>query len=90
VPTDGVVVSGVSAVNEALVTGEPLPVTKAPGDTLIGGSVNTSGCLIMKATQASIPADCCYTEKRAAMYVTRHVLDVGRAAAATAGTALSS
>ena len=51
VPTDGVVVTGTSAVDEALVTGEPLPVTKVPGGQLIGGTINTTGVLLMRATQ---------------------------------------
>jgi Cu+-exporting ATPase len=49
VPADGVVVEGVSNVDEAMVTGEPLPVEKTPGDRLIGATVNTTGSLIMRA-----------------------------------------
>jgi Cu+-exporting ATPase len=60
VPTDGVVVSGTSAVDEALVTGEPLPVTKVPGGQLIGGTINTTGMLIMQATQVGL-LDCLLT-----------------------------
>lgn len=51
VPVDGEVVSGTSAVDESLVTGESLPVEKGPGDELVGGSVNTSGALTFKATK---------------------------------------
>jgi len=49
IPVDGVVVEGESAVDEAMLTGEPLPVAKQPGDKLIGATVNTSGSLVMQA-----------------------------------------
>ncbi len=49
VPTDGVVVEGSSAVDEAMLTGEPLPVTKRVGDKLIGATLNTSGALVMRS-----------------------------------------
>ncbi|HMN76042.1 MAG TPA: copper-translocating P-type ATPase [Burkholderiaceae bacterium] len=49
VPVDGVVVEGSSAVDEAMLTGEPLPVTKRPGDKLIGATLNTSGALVMRS-----------------------------------------
>ncbi len=48
VPTDGVVTEGQSAVDESMLTGEPLPVTKHPGDKLIGATLNTSGALVMR------------------------------------------
>jgi Cu+-exporting ATPase len=51
VPVDGVVVDGASAVDESMLTGEPLPVTKAAGDAVIGATVNTSGSFVMRATR---------------------------------------
>lgn len=49
VPVDGMVTEGESALDESMLTGEPLPVTKRPGDKVIGASFNTSGSLIMRA-----------------------------------------
>ncbi|HET8731054.1 MAG TPA: heavy metal translocating P-type ATPase [Moraxellaceae bacterium] len=49
VPVDGVVLDGTSPVDESMLTGEPMPVTKRPGDTLIGATLNTSGSLVMRA-----------------------------------------
>ncbi len=49
VPVDGVVVEGSSAVDESMLTGEPLPVTKRAGDKLIGATMNTTGALVMRA-----------------------------------------
>ena len=49
VPVDGVVVEGASAVDESMLTGEPLPVTKRAGDRLIGATLNTSGALVMRS-----------------------------------------
>jgi Cu+-exporting ATPase len=49
VPVDGVVVEGSSALDESMLTGEPLPVTKRVGDRLIGATLNTSGALIMQS-----------------------------------------
>ncbi len=49
VPVDGVVVEGKSAVDESMVTGEPIPVEKGPGAKLIGGTVNATGSLVMRA-----------------------------------------
>jgi P-type Cu+ transporter len=50
VPVDGIVVSGASSVNEAMLTGEPLPVDKKPNDMLTGGTLNIDGLLTMEAT----------------------------------------
>lgn len=49
VPVDGVVLEGESAVDEAMLTGEPLPVTKRPGDKVIGATINTSGSLVIRS-----------------------------------------
>jgi Cu+-exporting ATPase len=49
VPVDGVVLEGSSAVDESMLTGEPMPVSKRPDDPLIGASLNTSGALVMRA-----------------------------------------
>ncbi|HEX2181011.1 MAG TPA: heavy metal translocating P-type ATPase, partial [Rubrobacteraceae bacterium] len=50
VPVDGVVVSGESAVDEAMISGEPTPVVKRVGDGVIGATVNTSGSFRFEAT----------------------------------------
>ena len=47
VPVDGVVVEGSSAVDESMLTGEPVPVTKRVGDKVIGATMNTNGALVM-------------------------------------------
>jgi P-type Cu+ transporter len=49
VPVDGVVREGTSAIDESMVTGEPLPVEKAGGDRVTGGTLNTSGGFVMVA-----------------------------------------
>jgi Cu+-exporting ATPase len=49
VPVDGVVLEGRSAVDEGMVTGEAMPVAKEPGAALIGGTVNGTGVLVMRA-----------------------------------------
>ncbi|MFT5084571.1 MAG: Cu+-exporting ATPase [Lentisphaeria bacterium] len=49
IPVDGVVDDGTSAVDESMLTGEPVPVSKQPGDKVIGATLNTSGALIIKA-----------------------------------------
>jgi Cu+-exporting ATPase len=49
VPVDGVVLEGASAVDESMVTGEPIPVEKGPGERLIGATVNGRGSLVMRA-----------------------------------------
>jgi Cu+-exporting ATPase len=49
VPVDGVVLEGTSAVDESMLTGEPIPVEKAPGDRVVGGTVNGTGGFLMEA-----------------------------------------
>jgi P-type Cu+ transporter len=49
VPVDGEVLDGAGAVDEAMVTGEAMPVTKRPGDHVIGGTINGTGALIIRA-----------------------------------------
>ncbi|HET7093360.1 MAG TPA: HAD-IC family P-type ATPase, partial [Thermomicrobiales bacterium] len=51
IPVDGEIVSGRTSVDEALVTGESLPVAKGPGDPVVGGSINQSGAATMRATK---------------------------------------
>ncbi len=51
VPVDGVVVEGVSAVDESMLTGEPMPATKTTGDEVIGATLNTTGSFVMRATR---------------------------------------
>jgi Cu+-exporting ATPase len=49
VPVDGVILDGASAVDESMVTGEPMPVEKSAGDKVTGGTLNTSGSFMMRA-----------------------------------------
>jgi len=49
IPVDGKVIDGTSAVDESMVTGEPIPVSKHIGDKLIGATVNSTGSLVMEA-----------------------------------------
>jgi P-type Cu+ transporter len=51
IATDGVVISGTSAVDASMLTGEPVPVEVAPGDSVIGATVNVGGRLIVRATR---------------------------------------
>jgi P-type Cu+ transporter len=50
IPVDGVIVDGRSSVDESMVTGEPLPVTRARGDRVISGTLNLDGVLVLRAT----------------------------------------
>jgi len=50
IPTDGVVVSGESYVDEALVTGESMPVQRGPGDAVVGATVNGNSLILVRAT----------------------------------------
>jgi Cu+-exporting ATPase len=49
IPVDGVVLSGLSAVDESMITGEPLPVKKTEGSRVIGATVNRNGSIVMRA-----------------------------------------
>lgn len=51
IATDGIVVDGQSSVDASMVTGEPVPVDVAPGDEVIGATVNTNGSLVVEATR---------------------------------------
>ena len=51
IPVDGVIRSGRGAVDESMLTGESIPVEKAPGDRVIGATINTAGSLEIEATQ---------------------------------------
>jgi P-type Cu+ transporter len=51
VATDGIVEEGSSAVDQSLLTGEPVPVEKQPGDEVVGATVNASGRLVVRATK---------------------------------------
>ena len=50
VPVDGIILSGVSAIDESMVTGESMPVDRAEGDKVIGGTINTTGRIVFRAT----------------------------------------
>ncbi|MEO8505064.1 MAG: heavy metal translocating P-type ATPase [Acidobacteriota bacterium] len=49
VPVDGVVLEGTSAIDESMVSGEPMPVDKGPGDPVVGATVNAAGSFLMRA-----------------------------------------
>jgi P-type Cu+ transporter len=49
VPVDGTVIEGRSPVDESMITGEPIPVEKSPGDKVTGATLNTTGSLVMRA-----------------------------------------
>ncbi|MFY9309069.1 MAG: heavy metal translocating P-type ATPase, partial [Bacteroidia bacterium] len=49
IPVDGVIVEGTSAVDESMITGEPIPVEKGPGSRVTGGTVNGTGSFILRA-----------------------------------------
>lgn len=51
IPVDGVIIEGASAVDESMITGEPIPVDKKVGDEVIGGTINKQGHLVIKTTK---------------------------------------
>ena len=51
VPVDGKVISGETSIDESMVTGESIPVYKHTGDSVIGGTLNTSGAILLSATK---------------------------------------
>ena len=51
IPVDGDVVDGHTAVDESMLTGEPMPVQKTAGDTLVAGSINKTGSVVLQATR---------------------------------------
>ncbi|HAS80785.1 MAG: ATPase, E1-E2 type:Copper-translocating P-type ATPase:Heavy metal translocating P-type ATPase [Candidatus Nomurabacteria bacterium GW2011_GWE1_32_28] len=51
IPVDGVITEGSSFVDESMVTGEPMPVQKKIGDSVVAGTINTSGSFVFKATK---------------------------------------
>ncbi|MGH3452325.1 MAG: heavy metal translocating P-type ATPase [Haloechinothrix sp.] len=51
IPVDGTITDGLSAVDESLVTGEPIPAEKVAGDQVIGGSINQTGTLVVEVTR---------------------------------------
>jgi len=51
IPTDGVIVDGVAAMDTSMMTGEPVPEEVGPGDTVLAGCINTSGRLVIRATR---------------------------------------
>ena len=53
IPVDGEVLGGESTVDESILTGEASPVSKSPGDSVFGGSINHDGCLEVKASRAA-------------------------------------
>ena len=58
IPVDGVIVSGSSSVDEAMLTGESLPVEKKVGDAVIGASINKNGSFQFKATKGKRDGPC--------------------------------
>ena len=60
IPADGVVVDGASNVDESMLTGEPTPITKRPGDTVIGATLNRNGALDLAQPPQLLGNDGCF------------------------------
>jgi Cu+-exporting ATPase len=56
IPVDGEVVEGHTAIDESMLTGEPMPVEKATGDTVAAGTINKSGSILFKASAHKTPS----------------------------------
>jgi Cu+-exporting ATPase len=54
VPVDGVVMEGSSSIDESMLTGEPIPVSKQVGDKVIGATINSSGALVMRSEKGRV------------------------------------
>lgn len=50
-PVDGVVIKGHTSIDESMLTGEPMPIKKQPGDTVVAGTINKSGSVVFEATK---------------------------------------
>jgi len=51
IPTDGIIMEGISSIDESMATGESMPISKKPGDTVIGATINQRGFLKVQATK---------------------------------------
>ena len=51
IPVDGVILTGTASINEATITGESMPVTKHPGDAVVGSTINTDSVITIRATK---------------------------------------
>ncbi len=51
IPVDGIIAEGASYIDESMVTGEPMPVSKSAGDSVVSGTLNTTGAFVFKATK---------------------------------------
>ena len=54
IPADGVLLEGATAIDESVMTGEPMPVDKKPGDELLSGTINRFGSFVMRATDVAV------------------------------------
>jgi Cu+-exporting ATPase len=71
IPVDASVVSGSSAVDESMVTGEPMPVTKRAGDVVIGATINTTGSLRVRAAKVGADTVLAQIIRRSSAWPTR-------------------